>query len=177
MKDIKISVADELKGHTKTLLQTMALVQMIHPKVRKYQKAILKEIEAKDKYTGEAITDPNLDYLMSDDQAKLYFRRCHEEADKEGLPHKPDGCPLLEVEDMERDAKRFFCECVLPYIPQMEGLTYDDLLEFAKDTSGNDKKDNLGRYMFEADELIDLVLNHIIPQLDEKELKQWQQLK
>ncbi|MDR1699564.1 MAG: hypothetical protein LBR68_00010 [Lachnoclostridium sp.] len=165
-----IIITDQLKSVTKNLLCAMAMVQTIHPVVRNYQRQILKEIKAKNKRTGEAVTNPEHTYLVEKEKLEIYYKRCDEEAAKNNLTHKPDCCPLLEAESLERQAKRVFVETVLPQIPQFRNITFDDMLLFAEDGKGNYKKDKLDRYMMKADEFIELTLNFIVPQIDPQEL-------
>lgn len=168
-----IPITEELKTVTKCLIQAMALVETIHPIVTGYRKNILKEINAKNEYTGEPVINPQHYYLISNEQFKTFLVRCDEEAVKNKLVHKPGCCPLLEAEEVERKAKRVFVECVLPLLPQMKDITYDSMIRLSVDKDGNYKTDKLGRLLYKSDEFIDLALNLIIPQIDKKELESW----
>lgn len=167
-----LELTPELKSLVKAVVAAKAWVETVHPIVVGYQKAILQEIGAVDE-EGRPITDPNLSYLMDDGKAKVYFARCEEEAAKNNLKHKPECCPLLEAESIERKAKRELCEYVLPRLPGFEKMTFDTLVRFAKNADDSIKRDKLGRMMFKSDEMVDLVLSFLVPQMAD-ELKDLQ---
>lgn len=159
-----IELTPELKSLVKSVVMAKAWVEAVHPIVTGYQKAILQEISAVDD-KGNPITDPNLSYLMDNKKAKVYFARCVEEAAKKKLKHELDCCPLLEAETLERKAKRALEEYVLPKLPGFEKVTHTTLGRFAKNADGSIKKDKQGRMMFKSDEIIELVLKFLVPQM------------
>lgn len=167
----KIPLPPELKSWIKAYVLARITVEVLHPIVRGYQAEILKEIKAVSEKTGEPVTSDKDTYLMSEDQFKIYLKRCDEEAAKNKFGHKPDCCPLLEAEGTERQCKQGLCDCLLPMIPGYNGITYSDLTQFAKDEKGEIKRDKLGRYMFLFDNIIELCLTIFVPQMAE-ELKE-----
>lgn len=162
-----LELTPELKSLVKSVVMAKAWVETVHPIVIGYQKAILQEITAVDE-EGKPIIDPNLSYLMDDGKAEVYFAKCEEEAAKNNLKHKPECCPLLEAESVERKAKRMLGEYVLPRLPGFEKMTFDTLVRFAKNDDDSIKRDKLGRMMFKSDEMIDLILSFLVPQMTDE---------
>lgn len=162
-----IELTPELRSLVKSVVMTKAWVESIHPIVTGFQKAILQEIGATDN-EGKPITNPDLSYRMDDEKAKIYFARCIEEIAKKNLKHEPDCCPLLEAETLEREAKRALGEYMIPKIPGFKNMTYDSLNRFAKNADGSIKKDKLGRMMFKSDEMIELCLKFLVPQMTDE---------
>lgn len=54
---------------------------------------------------------------------------------------------------------------MLPRLPGFEKCKYEDLLSFSHDSDGKVKRDKLNRYIFKSDELIDIILRFIVPQM------------
>lgn len=152
-----IELTPELKSLVKSVVMAKAWVEVVHPIVVGYQKAVLQEINAVDP-DGVPIVNPDYAFQMDEEKAQIYFRRCDEEAAKNKLEHDPECCPLLEAESAERDAKRALAQYMIPRLPGCEKLTYDNFNHYAREADGSFKRDKLGRLMFNSDELIDLIL-------------------
>ena len=156
-----LKITTDLISLTKAVLQTRANVKMIFPIVLNYQTSILDEMNATDN-DGNKVLTPKKAYTLNEKDFNFYLKRCHEEADKNNLKHNPDCCPLLTAESEERDARYNFCNYILPLLPQYNNIPYNKLLRLSKDN----KKDDLGRYMFLADELVNITLSFIVPQIN-----------
>ena len=159
-----IELTPELKSLVKATVHTMAWVETVYPIVTGYQKTILKELNAMDD-ENNLITEPKYSFRLSEELAKVYFSRCEEEAERNNLVHKLGCCPLLEAETAEKVAKRALGEYMLPRLPGFEKCKYEDLLSISHDSDGKVKRDKLNRYIFKSDELIDIILRFIVPQM------------
>jgi hypothetical protein len=147
-----IPITQDMKQAAKNVFMAMAFTQTIKPIVEGYQHKILNEMQFKDKYTGDIITNPFNDYLMSADDFNTYLRMCNYERIKAGLKVKSaEYCPLLVAEDLQRQAERVFVETMEP----ITHLTADKVL-CSKDGLANYKK------------LIDLSLRLLAPYIDKK---------
>lgn len=89
-----------------TVFTAMALVQMIEPQVRAYQRRILQEgnwpvcsTKADNRIQHGIVLDPKCAFLLSDADFASYDTRCRQEAARLGLVVRERGnCPLLEAE-------------------------------------------------------------------------------
>jgi len=108
----------------------MANVQTIEPIVQGYQTAILaKHRFAPDpeltRFASEIILDPKEAFLLKDADFKVYNAECLAERDRLGLKvDKPEFCPLLVAEDLQRKAEHWLVEAMKP----VTGLDLDRLL-------------------------------------------------
>lgn len=125
---------------TKTMIRaaemvfaTMAIVGTIRPVVEKYQAEILArgQWRVSEKFDGtrmgddEVIVDPNLSYLMAEEDFALYHAQCKEARALANLKvEQEDQCPLLVAEDMQRKAEHALIEAMEP----VTGLTVHKLL-------------------------------------------------
>lgn len=109
----KFTPTKEMIETANNLVLAMAWTNTIRPTVEAYQLKILKIMQPKHKRTGEIITDPKHSYLMSDEDFLIYLERINEERKKADLNVENDEqCPLLVAEDLERKAKRMFCDAM-----------------------------------------------------------------
>lgn len=168
MVEPNITITQELKKLARGYMAALAAVSMIHPIVTGYQKAILKEIDARNIETGEPLTNPEYLHLIGDDKFEIYRKRCDEEAAKKGMEHEPDCCPLLEAELLERANNAAFCKYILPFVGGFEGISYNDLSEHALDENGEIIIDELGRRMFDRDIFGKEMLSFILTIIDIK---------
>jgi len=114
-----------------TVLIAMAHTQTIKPIVNAYQQALIDKMgapvssEFKNRQDMGIITNPKHSYLMDDTDFRWYDFECKKAAKAAGLKvSKPDNCPLLEAEEVERIAKNYLIEVMQPIIK----MTKDDLL-------------------------------------------------
>lgn len=90
----------------------MAEVETIKPIVKGYQKKVLAKHNFKcasewRKEEGlKTILDPKHDYLLSEEDFKIYLQDCRIEQEKAGLKtDSPEHCPLLVAEDNLRKSE------------------------------------------------------------------------
>lgn len=165
-----LELTPELKKQVITVLHARAWLETVRPIVTGYQKAILKELGAVDE-NGRPILKPEDAYLLDERMSAVYFTRCDEEAAKNNLVHKPECCPLLEAESLERATRRELIDHVLPLLPGFEMITSDQLQTLSKTKEGKLKRDKSGRLMNKGDELVELILKFTVPQIPEDEFK------
>jgi hypothetical protein len=95
------------------LIAAMAIEQATAPLVLEYQKRLLAEGQwrlapewVQKGTTDQVILDPNMSFLLSEQDAQVYLRRCGEERRNAGLSVSAEGnCPLLEAQELVRQAK------------------------------------------------------------------------
>lgn len=162
-----IELTPELKSLVKAVFMAKAWVETVHPIVTGYQRAILEEIGGTDE-EGNPVIDPNMSYCLSEEEFRRYSARCDEEAARNKLKHGPECCPLLEAEEVERKAKRALGEYMIPRLPGFGRYTYDDFTSFVYNNDNSIKRDKLGRMMFKRDEMIELILRLLVPQMAEE---------
>ncbi len=160
----------ELKKRVIAVLHARAWLETVRPIVTGYQKAILKELGAVDE-NGRPILNPDDAYLLAGRMSDVYFARCNEEAAKNSLVHKPECCPLLEAESLERATRRELIDHVLPLLPGFEMITSGQLQMLSRTKDGKLKQDKSGRFVNKGDELVELILKFTVPQIPEDELK------
>ena len=119
---------DELVRAAETVFLAMAMEGTVRPVVEKYQQAILAthqfsiDTKWREIDTEEKILSPKLAYLLSDADAKVYFRECHAAREASGLKVSRAGnCPLLEAEEDVRKAQNAFI-AELGNIPGLEAI-------------------------------------------------------
>ena len=135
-----------------TVFKCMAFVDTIRPIVEGYEKKILAEMKAKPskQYRGwdgvcEYIAEPKDSWLLTDEDAQIYYRRCNEEREKAGLyVENPEFCPLLVAEHTLVKAKQLL-------IDEMESIT------------GIDQNGLLCSGLDNYDKYIDLTLKLLAP--------------
>lgn len=105
------------------VILSMANLQLIEPKVRAYQMAILEKGQwrIRDQFAErlgkEIITEPKQSYLMSNENFFEYDRLCKQARDAAELKvSMPENCPLLE-------AQTLLSECENALIDTMSDLT------------------------------------------------------
>ena len=133
-KEIRALVTDEMVQAANALCMAKAFVQTIRPIVRKYQEEILtrhqftnkgevgtlNRLQANGRHLNEKVEEavvlnPEHIYLMSDEDANIYFAEVEQARIKSGLRIKKEGnCPLLEAESLERKAERVFVDAMEP---------------------------------------------------------------
>ena len=132
-RELKKAITPARIKAAKTVFMAMAYVETIRPKVEKYQRRIL-EIEKypyseeamgrREKAPDDYIKKAGDAYLMSDGDAAHFFKRLREERDAAGFKVKgPDNCPLLEAEQLLREAQRALVDLMEP----VTGITHEGL--------------------------------------------------
>lgn len=101
--------------NAENLLLCMAMEQEVRPVVEAYETAILAKHQFKpaskwrDRLDKGVVLDRKSSFLLSDEDAKIFYAECFAERDKAGLKvSKPDNCPLLEAENTRRLAEEAF---------------------------------------------------------------------
>lgn len=130
--------SDTLKRTAETLFAALAFEAAIGEKVTAYQQRILADNEfrmAPEKAalaghdpTGPLprITEAKRSYMMSTVDAERYYALCDEARADLGLSvGAPGNCPLLEAEDLTRQAQRAFIEAFASEIDEPELLKCD----------------------------------------------------
>lgn len=106
----------------KAVFFTRANVEMVRPVVTKYQQDIIDYMRPlvaqkyRDRMGDKEIKDPKHSYLMDDQDAKYYYRRCNEEAKKAGYNVQPGYCPFLVAEEAQRKAERLLISAIAPAV-------------------------------------------------------------
>ena len=157
------------------VLIAKAYVKTIRPIVRGYQTAILTANQWENKWEQKVfglndepvekkiIVDPELTYLLCEDDFNKYLCLCEIEMKKAGLYVERKGdCPLLYAEHMERKGIRFFNKQILLELPVYKGLNIDDIL-----CAGIDKYEQftnlnlqlLSKYVHPIDDILNDFLN------------------
>jgi hypothetical protein len=141
--------SEQIKAAT-VLLVAMANQAVVEPIVLAYQREILvrHQWRINQKYAepfGEQIiTAPSRSYLLSDEDATVYFSECKKAAEEAGLKVRhPGNCPLLEAKSIVIDARRDIVAAMEPNT----GITWDLLM----------------RDFLAIDEYIDLTLRLMTP--------------
>lgn len=140
-------LAEEVKSAFKHL-------DAVYPIVKAYQAKIMTENFFLNEDTGERVTNSELIYNCSDSDCEIFGALCEQEADKSGLYHKPECCPLLEAESRLRDAKYNLTKYMISVLPHMQDISVDDFLRF----EDKKKKDKYGHYIMHIDSFVDLTL-------------------
>ena len=128
----------EMIHAAKVVIMAKAWVETIRPIVEAYQTAIMIKIGAVNEETGEAITDMDKSYLMSDEQCNTLWSKLEEAQEASGLKvMKKGNCPLLEAKQLTRDAERTLCNTMAP----LTGTTYETII------TSRDSTKNLNEYI------------------------------
>jgi hypothetical protein len=122
----------EMIRAAETVFLAMAFTETIRPVVDGYKRRVLAEMQAPmalewvDRgMTGRIILDPEDSYLMEAGDFQAYLARCREEQAKAGLhTEKPEYCPLLVAEELQRQAEHVLVEIMEP----VTGITFDQLM-------------------------------------------------
>lgn len=110
-----------IKAATKVFV-TMALVDVVRPIVKKYQKQALGHI-GMEKYTPENA------WQMPGSNHTKYLKVCNDLRENTGLKvENPDFCPLLVAEYEQTKAEWALCETMEP----ITGITHDKIMCTAK---------------------------------------------
>jgi len=142
------------------VFMAMAYTETIRPAIEKIQNDLLAfwKFEPSKKWTDRGMSDlPKIitkwsqTYLLSDNDSRILFAECDEQVRKAGFKAKPECCPLLEAESVERIAKRLLIDVMQPIIK----MTADDLIC---------SKNGLENYR----KAIDLTLRLLAPYCDKK---------
>lgn len=119
-----------------TVFTTMAFLQTIQPVVVQYQTEILARgqyrirPEFSERLGDEVILDPKQAYLMSDKDFVEYDAQCKLERDlAKLLVDKPEQCPLLVAEDLQRRAEH---QLIKAMEPSIIGVDVDKLLSLGQ---------------------------------------------
>ena len=102
----------------------MAYTETIRPIVEAYQRKILEEekypynpkmMARREKAPADYISNLQHTYMLGDDDAKHYYKRCNEERIKAGL-HVDDEayCPLLVAEHLQMQAEHLLIDSMEP---------------------------------------------------------------
>jgi hypothetical protein len=91
-----------------TLLMAMAFVETIKPIVIGYQTKVLADMKVCElRNPSKVVMNPEQSYLMSNSDAEVYYSRIDAEMVAADLKTIKEGCcPLLEAEQLVREAKR-----------------------------------------------------------------------
>lgn len=114
--------------NAENLLLSMAMEQEVRPVVEAYETEILAKHQFKPaaKWSSrfaDVILDRKSSFLLSDEDAKVYYAECFAARDKAGLKvSKPDNCPLLEAESTRRLAESAFID-ELGKMPSMQAFS------------------------------------------------------
>lgn len=115
--------------NAENLLLCMAMEQEVRPVVEAYETAILAKHQFKpaakwrDHLDAGVVLDRKSCFLLSDEDAKIFYAECFVARDKAGLKvSKPENCPLLEAENTRRLAEDAFIG-ELGKLPGLEGLS------------------------------------------------------
>ena len=107
----------ELIEAAELLFAAKAWVNTVKPIVRRIQQSVLDshEFHPIDKYKDTErdgpIKEPERTYLMTDSDFEIYFAECKRAYAREGLhTDKPEFCPLLVAENIERQARDLMLE-------------------------------------------------------------------
>lgn len=107
-----------------TCFAAMALTEMIGPIVTAYQRRILAEekypyspkmMARREKAPADWISDLRHIYMLGDEDAKHYYKRCREEQAKAGLhTDSPEYCPLLVAGHLQMQAEHALIDSMEP---------------------------------------------------------------
>lgn len=108
----------------RALFLAKAHLAVVSPIVLKYQTEILTAHQfcvrpefTKEGMPPEVILDPSLAYLISDEDAVVFYEKCHQARDAAGLSvEQPDHCPMLVAEHK-------VVKCEQDLIVQLEPIT------------------------------------------------------
>lgn len=112
---------------------TKAMVELVKPIVNEYETKILAEGKWKirpefaDDFPADqlVITDRKRSYLMSEEDAAVFFQKCHEARRAAKLyVEREDNCPLAAAENNLLDAEKLLCMEMEP----VTGVTKQQLL-------------------------------------------------
>lgn len=102
----------------------MAFTETIRPIVEGYQKKILEEekypyspkmMARHEKAPADYISDIRHTYMLREEDAKHYYKRCNEERIKAGLHvDNEEYCPLLVAEHLQMDAEHALIDAMEP---------------------------------------------------------------
>ena len=126
----KFEPTREMVQSAASVFMAMAWVAIVKPVVEAYQTRVLKEgqwrirpefaekMHARDGKTApteEVITNPQLSYLMSEEDFAKYHFATERERTKAGLAiHRDGNCPLLEAENLLVKTKHKLVEVMAP---------------------------------------------------------------
>lgn len=117
-KKLEFNPTPEMLQSAKNVFMAMAHRDIIKPIVEGYEKKILEDLQPKyRKDSREQGTITNLDhtYLMEDETFLEFNRRCHIERMKANLHvSNPEFCPLLEAEEIVRQANNKLLDSLGP---------------------------------------------------------------
>jgi hypothetical protein len=129
-RELYNSITPEIVKAGMDVFLAKTLVLTIRPIVEAYHKKVLLEREymIDDKWlsheTKHRIIEQKEDYLMSDDDAKIYFQRLNEERIASGLHvDNPEFCPLLVAEHNVQKAIWKLAELFAP----ITGIKWEDI--------------------------------------------------
>lgn len=134
IKEKKLSTfkpSGEMVRLAESVMVAMAHEQTIRPIVEGYEKAILERHQFKPdqcwadkglKGATDTILDPGRTFLLSDEDAQVYFSECQAARDAAGLKvEKPEYCPLLVAETLRIQAEKALLE-EMGTLPNLKGL-------------------------------------------------------
>ena len=131
---------NELVKAAENVFFAMTHVSIVKPIVEAYQQKILeyekypyaeKEHERRGVTFDDYIKDAKFSYLMSDQDAQHFYKRCNEEREKSGLHvSDPEFCPLLVAENLLIKAHRVLTNLMEP----ITDVSFDQLICAGLDT-------------------------------------------
>lgn len=156
----------QLQAAAKAVIMAKAVVETLRPKIKKIQQDLLDAYgircssEWTDKRAGvEGMLTPENKWLMSDEDAAIYYPELDKEYRKAGFTEiGPGQCPLLVAEDLLRKAERLFMEASIE-LTAKAGMT-EDLIEKIITCQMKDGLKNRQQYL-------DLSLSYVVPFLPE----------
>jgi hypothetical protein len=102
----------------------MAMTETIRPIVEGYQKRILEEekypycpkyMSRREKAPADYISDLRHTYMLGEEDAQHYYKRCREEQAKAGLhTDSPEYCPLLVAKHLQMEAEHALIDAMVP---------------------------------------------------------------
>lgn len=102
---ITVTVVSEMIEAAKVVIECRRLISEIEPTVRRIQRDLLIDTNAKDE-EGCIICEPELMYLIAEETVEEFYRKLDIEYKKAGFDIEPGCCPLLMAEEAERKAVR-----------------------------------------------------------------------
>lgn len=107
VQEVEDKITSQMIEAAYTVATAIAYVELITPIVRKCQVRALEELRFPVEGTTDIILDPQSAYLMSDKDFSDYLSRSQTYKLAEGLTASTvEFCPLLEAEELMREAKR-----------------------------------------------------------------------